>query len=344
MAAGLLAGAIQGLGGAIQHNAQSSIEEKRQAALRKLEHDLSMERQGDQQRFQRGERIEGQEFAAGESQVDREFRAGESAADREQRLQLAQMRESGANSRAAAGRNDWQLVPLEGGGYGRYNPRTNQFEEADLPEGARLGDEGMSDRDKYRLDMLADQANALRERQAEGIEPLTTEEKAQLGRIEAQMDAMLGDGDGGMTPFERLMAGEEGAETGENAPQGDPQVDTSSVRGLLSQQLDERRNTQEANEAQRSALQARERADSVLGRIEQEMAGGASPGGLMADINEARGKGGQASEETLAEAQKVADELLSLDRNPNLSAKQKEWLAERLVRLKEAGVPLEIER
>ncbi|MGM0783912.1 MAG: hypothetical protein ACQEUM_07355 [Pseudomonadota bacterium] len=340
MAAGLLAGAIQGLGGAMQQNAQSTIEQKRQTALEKLRHDKAMERQESQQ-----------EFTAGESTKDRGFRAEQSGLDRQQQRELAEMRERGANSRTAMGRNDWQLVPLEGGGYGRYNPRTNQFEEASLPEGAQIGGEGMSDRDKYRLDMLADRANALREKQAEGIEPLTTEEKAQLGRIESQMEAMLGGRDGGgMTPFERLMAGEEGAETdapreGESPRTTSPRDgDEPSVRGLLSQQIEERRNTQEANEARRSANQASNRADAILERIESEMAGGASPGGLMADINQAAGRGGSISDDTLAEAQQVAEELLSLDQNPNLSSDQKRWIAERLVRLQEAGVPLNLEQ
>lgn len=44
MASGLLAGAVAGLGKSLQHNAQSSIEEKRQAALGKLSHERTKER------------------------------------------------------------------------------------------------------------------------------------------------------------------------------------------------------------------------------------------------------------------------------------------------------------
>ena len=347
MAAGLLAGAIGGMGKAMQQTAQGQIEEKRKRALMELEQGMAMERQDDQQQFSRGERKAGQDFTSGENAADRDFRAGESAADREQRLSLAQMQEAGANSRAAAGRNDWELVPLEGGGYGRYNPRTNQFENANLPEGAQIGDDDISQRDKLRYGSLSDRAKTLREKQAEGIVPLTPEEKAQLGQLEAQMEGILGRGSqGGMTPLERLMAGEGGpqqgaATTGSDVPTGG---DQPTVRGLLSQQMNERQNTQEANEARRAADQASDRADAVLERIDRELAGGAIPGRRMANINQARGRGGNVSQETLAEAQEVAEELLSLDNNPTLSGDKKRWIAERLLRLKDAGVPLNLKQ
>lgn len=328
MLGGIIAGAMGGGGQAVQQNAMSRIEQLRAEALQKLSHEYDMARQGHDQEFRRGERIEGQEFTAGENQ-----------ANREQNRQLAEMRERGANSRVGAGRNDWQLVPLEGGGYGRYNARTNQFEEANLPPGTQLGGGELSARDKYRLDDMSSQINAIRKRAGDEMRELTTEEKAELGRLQGQFDSLLGTGRGA-TPLERLLAGEDLSGEVPASEGGEGPADRESVRGLLNQEIEEQRNTQEANAARRQYNAARDKADSLIDRIDRELAGGASPGGLMAGINEARGQSGQISDSTLAEAQQVAEELLSLDDNPNISADQRRWIAERLMRLRDAGVPV----
>jgi len=344
---GLLGSALAGGGEAVQKNAQSKIEEMRATALVELRQDFKTSEREAEQDFTAKENIADRDFTTEERVALQDFKSGEGIADRDSAERLARIRESGANSRAAAGRNDWQLVPLEGGGYGRFNPSTNSFDRANLPEGAQIGDDDISQRDKLRYGSLSDRAKALREKQAEGIVPLTPEEKAQLGQLEAQMEGILGRGSqGGMTPLERLMAGEGGpqqgaAPTGSDVPTGG---DQPTVRGLLSQQMNERQNTQEANEARRAADQASDRADAVLERIDRELAGGAIPGRRMAIINQARGRGGNVSQETLAEAQEVAEELLSLDNNPTLSGDKKRWIAERLLRLKDAGVPLNLEQ
>jgi len=359
MAAGLIAGAIQGLGGAMQHNAQGQIEEKRQRALMALEQDMALERD----EVQHGQRLEelGQrhEYNVDELGVRHGYNVDELGVRHGYSMEQERYRQSNQNARHYStlsqrereGNNDWQMVKTEDGGLVQYSPSRNSWREADLPEGAVMGgmDGEITERDKYRLDMLSDQAQALREKEANGM-PLSAEEKAQLGRIEAQINASLGGSGGGMTTLERLLAGEGGGGTatpagGESASRQSPTPgDQPTVRGLLSQQMEERQNTQEANEARRVATQASERADAVIQRIEREMAGGASPDGLMASINEARGRGGSVSDETMAEAQQVAEELLSLDQNPNLSADRKRWIAERLMRLQDAGVPIDLEQ
>ncbi|GEK48425.1 hypothetical protein HPA02_27080 [Bisbaumannia pacifica] len=341
--ASALAGAMMGGGRAMQQNAQSRIQQRRDEALRRLDHDLSMARQNDQQ-----------QFTAGQNQQDRDFRAEQGGLDRSQQRELAEMRERGANRRTSMqigarreeGRNDWQMVRT-GDGMVQYSPSRNEYRPANLPEGAQMGGGELSERDRYRLDGIAGQIETIRERASDEMRELTTEEKAEMGRLQGQYDALLGGG-GSLTPLERLLAGEGGAQPGGEqgqAPRGGSQNGGQpTVRGLLSQEMEERRNTQEANEARRAATQASERADAVIDRIEREMAGGASPGGMMADINRARGQGGSVSDETMTEAQQVAEELLSLDQNPNLSADRKRWIAERLLRLQDAGVPLNLEQ
>lgn len=351
MAEGLIAGAIQGLGGAMQQNAQGQIEEKRKKALMALEQEMAFEQQDRQ--WGRDDQVWDRETTREDKLLDKQ--RGWEVEDRDlgyenewgmTRYQQGQQNArhySSLSAREREGSNDWQMVKTEDGGLVQYSPTRNSWREADLPEGAIMGGGGdMTDREQARVDMLSSQAESLREKMAEGIEPLTADEKARLGRIEAELDSMLGGSGGGPTPLERLMAGEEGA--GERA-QGGSQSEqpADSVPGIINRTRQEQRNTQEANEARRQADEARERADEVIERIEREEAGGASPGSTMANINQARGRGG-VSDETIAEAQQVAEELLALDSNTNLSADQKRWLAERLMRLQDAGVPINLEQ
>lgn len=345
MALGLIAGALAGAGQAVKENAQLSLRQRHEEAMREIEHRYSMERQNDQQ-----------QFTAGQNQQDRDFRAEQGGLDRSQQRELAEMRERGANRRTSMqigarreeGRNDWQLVRT-GDGMVQYSPSRNEYRSANLPEGAQMGGGELSERDRYRLDGIAGQIETIRERASDEMRELTTEEKAALGRLQGQYDALLGGG-GGLTPLEQLLAGEDGAELGNEGGQGQasrggsPNGDQPTVRGLLNQEMEERRNTQEANEAQRAATQVSERADNLLARIQRERTGGFNSPRLQDRFLSQNGGVAELSQDTLTEAQQVAEELLSLDQNPNLSADRKRWIAERLLRLQDAGVPLNLEQ
>lgn len=335
-----LAGAMAGGGQAVQQNAMSRIDQLRQEALQKLTHGQAMERQEHQQ-----------EFTAGENQADRSLRREEGQLGREHDTRLAEMRESGANrrtgmtigARRAEGRNDWQLVRTEDGMV-QWSPSRNEYRQANLPEGAQMGGSKLSDRDKYRLDGIADQIEAIRKQAGDEMRELTTEEKAQLGRLQSQYDGLLGGG-GGATTLERLLAGEHMAdntatsEEGASRPSLGETGGEPTVRGLLSQQMGERRNTQEANEARRSATLARDKADGVLNQIERIRDAGRSNPNTQHNLMRST----TVPDELMDEARQVADELLALDHNSNLSADQKRWLAERLLRLRDAGVPVDLE-
>ncbi|MCL7941229.1 hypothetical protein M8009_13125 [Halomonas sp. ATCH28] len=348
MAAGLIAGAIQGLGGAMQHNAQGQIEEKRKKALMALEQEMALEHE--EVRHQNTlERDEGQHgYRMDELGQQHEYGLEELGARHGYSMEQERFRQSNQNARHYSslsarereGNNDWQMVKTEDGGLVQFSPSRNAYREANLPEGAVMGDMGgdLTDREKARAEMLGDQLQALRDKQAEGIEPLSPEEKTRLGRIEAELNGLLG-GSTGPTPLERLLAGEEGAD----APPQEGDAEPGSIPGIIQRERETQQNTQEANEARRAAYQAREQADAVLDKIEREQAGGASPDGIMAGVNRARGRGG-VSEETVVEAQRVAEELLALDSNANLSVDNKRWLAERLMRLQDAGVPINLEQ
>jgi hypothetical protein len=332
---GLIGGALAGGAEAAQDNARTRIKQMHDDAILRM-----------QQTFSTSEREAGQQYSTQERVAGQEYTSGENAASREQAMTLAQMREQGANSRsgaqisAADRRAQWgarQIVPMEGGGYGQYDPVNNNV--APLPDGvdfgAMAGGGDLTGRQQAQLDMLENQAKPLREKMADGM-PLKPEEKAELGQIDAQAQSIIGGGQQGMTPFERLMQGEDG-DSSERSAQPAPE----SIPGKVRQQQEDQRNTQEANDARRQASQARDAADAILQRIERESVGGASSGGLLAQVNRAAGRG-EVSQEAMDEAQQVAQQILSLDQNPNISDDQKRWLSERLIRLQEAGVPLNL--
>lgn len=329
---GLIGGALAGGAEAAQDNARTRIKQMHDDAILRMRQEFATSEREAGQQFSREERMAGQEFTSGENQANRQHDMG-----------LLQMREAGANRRSAAQiaasreqRPQWQMVPDGNGGYIQYDPVSNNYREANLPDGATFAGGDLTSRQKAQLDMLENQAKPLRDKMADGFE-LTPEEKTTLGQLEAQAQSLIGGGQQGMTPFQQLMQGE-----GDSQVES-PAVNPDSIPGQVRQQQEERRNTQEANEARRQASQARDSADAVLQRIEREAAGGATRGGLLAQVNRAAGRG-EVSQEAIAEAQQVAQQILALDQNPNISADEKRWLSERLIRLQEAGVPLNLDQ
>jgi len=102
MAAGLIAGAIQGLGGAMQQNAQGQIEEQRQRALARLEQEMGFERDDRQWERKKAMTAEERKLEERRRQEDREWDVADAEADRAHRTRLAQMR--AASSGGAGGR------------------------------------------------------------------------------------------------------------------------------------------------------------------------------------------------------------------------------------------------
>ncbi|MGR4068274.1 hypothetical protein [Billgrantia sp. C5P2] len=312
MAGGLLsavAGGLAGGGQAVQQNAMSRIDQLRQEALQKLSHGQAMARQEHDQQFRRGERIEGQEFTAGENQTNRQHDTS-----------LAEMREAGANRRTS------------------------------MQIGARGSAGALTDRDKYELDDLKSRMERMLENEAglpRSVTDLSAQEKLEYARLRGRYERLLGNG-GGSSVLDQLLAGEGGGggpapAPGDYNPGGDPRGggESLSVVDLFNEEISSRRNSQEATEARRVITQAKEKADALLSRIERENAGGATPRGLLSDINQAAGIGG-IRPETLNEAQQLAEELVAVGSRANVSETQKRWIAERLVRLQDAGVPLNL--
>ncbi|MBH8578801.1 hypothetical protein [Bisbaumannia pacifica] len=221
--ASALAGAMMGGGRAMQQNAQSRIQERRDKALKQLDHDLAMVRQNDQQQFTTSEREAGEKFTSSENQLGRRHNTA-----------LAEMRERGANRRSAAQiaaqnrRTQMGLLQqgLDAEGNTTWvNPVTG--EQFNSPPGFRPASSGeLSDVDNARLETINTEIEAAREQLTDetGVrrEP-TREEVAYIQGLARQRDAIINrTGGAGLssepTILEQLLEGGYGGDPGDGPP------------------------------------------------------------------------------------------------------------------------------
>ncbi|MDR5867917.1 hypothetical protein [Halomonas koreensis] len=362
MAAGILAGALAGAGKAMQWNAQGQIEEKRQRALMALEQDNAREMEGirHQNTLERDEVQHGQRLD--ELGQRHDYNVDELGVRHGYSMEQERYRQGNQNARHSAslaeGSNDWQLIKTEGGGLVQYSPSRNASRPANLPEGAQIGggmNGELSDRDKYQLDGIQDRIEAIRSQASDEMRELTAEEKAELGRLQGQYDALLGGGSG-QTPLQRLMAGEgDGADstppptTAEPATEGQaagsrseaPAGDTA--RGIIARQREQQSSFLEQRDVKAAAEEAKDEADAVIDEIYRERTGGYSSPVMQDRFLAQNGGTAEASQETIERAQAVADRLLEVSRSEHVSEDQRRWIAERIMQLQDLGVPIELD-
>lgn len=354
MAAGILAGALAGAGKAMQWNAQGQIEEKRQRALMALEQKNAREMEGirHQNTLERDEVQHGQRLD--ELGQRHEYNVDELGVRHGYSMEQERYRQGNQNARHSAslaqGNNDWQLVKTEDGGLVQYSPSRNASRPANLPEGAQIGGSmngELSDRTKYQLDGIQDRLEAIRSQASDEMRELTPEEKAEMGRLQGQYDALLGGG-GAQTPLQQLMAGEEGAEGGATVAQvgeggGASAPDDTSTRGIIARQRDQQSGFLEQRDAKAAAEAAKDEADAVIDEIYRERTGGYSSPVMQDQFLSQNGGTAQASEETIQRAQAAADRLLEASRSEHISEDQRRWIAERIMQLQDLGVPIELD-
>lgn len=163
---GLLGGFMQGVGGAMQQNAQMGMDERRTMRLEELRNKYATQRQESDHQFRREERVEGQEFAAGQKDLDRS-----------QQRELADMRERGADRRtgmqiASQDRRNLVQGVDEAGNTAWFNPTTGQ--QVNAPRGFQVPREGPDargddwSRQRYEIQWLRDDIEDLEERLAMG--------------------------------------------------------------------------------------------------------------------------------------------------------------------------------
>lgn len=269
-----LAGALAGGGSAMKENAMASIKQRHDEAMRKLDHDMDMERQQDQQEFSTGEREASQEYQLGRDETQQGYTQDNAQLSHRLTMQQERYRQGQQNARSAAGRqnNDWQLVPTESGEYVQYSPSRNQSRPANLPEGVNMGGMNggeLNDRTKYQLDDLSSRMEAVRKQASDGMRELTPEEKAQMGRMRAQYDALLGNRGQATTPLQQLMQGEPPATDAPPASNpeagGDQGLPTDSGEGLLQNRQAQRAQQQADQQADREVKQLADAALDTIG-------------------------------------------------------------------------------
>ena len=362
MASGLIAGIMGGIAGAgkaMQDNAMSSIEQKRQEALRRLDHDLAMERQSDQQAFATSEREAGQEYQTGRDETLHGYNLEELGQRHQYDMERERYSQSQQNARHSSslaasreqGRNDWQLVQLEGGGYAQWSPSRNAYRDANLPDGAMMGAGEMTSRQKVQLEELQSQRKLIADRLNGDVPPDPDTEadlNAQLDTLNARIGRLItpnvGSEDVGLELDAGLesLGGTDDSGVGGNGG-GDPD---NSYSGIIAREQKsreearaEREKKSEVAKAQNAAKTARQDADRLLEKLDGSMRsynpygfGGTS----LSRLNEAD------REAAIAEAQQVAEQIKAFENNPHLTPDEQRWMAERLRRLQEAGVPINL--
>ncbi|MFI8748773.1 hypothetical protein ACIGG6_02035 [Vreelandella lionensis] len=335
---GLIGGALAGGAEAAQDNARTRINQMHDDAILRMRQEFaSSERQASQE-FSREERVAGQEFTSGENQANRQHDMG-----------LLQMREAGANRRSAAQiaasreqRPQWQMVPDGNGGYIQYDPVTNNYREANLPEGVSFGGSELTERERLTIETLADERTSIME---SSMGQPSDQQAARLGEINAQMERLLGTSAGGGDLATRLTeqlgidpdaVPEEQAAPPESAPpRSAPPPRPNTAEGYMGarQEADSAQQAdQEADDAvQELAAEARRIAGRIT--IPDQLGGGFQRGGLINSATQ-----GGIDTEAEREAAQVVLERVSAAYNQESDPQRKAMLKRALDALYEAGV------
>lgn len=347
--AGLLAGAMAGLGQGMAETGQFlmrvTADEQKEARLRKYE----AEREQRQNQRQDAIRSEDREWQLEDYQTQR----GDAVEDRDvgyqQQVGLLQMREAGANRRSAAQiaasrqqRPQWQMVPDGNGGYIQYDPVTNNYREANLPEGASFGGGELTDRQKLTIETLADERKSIME---SSMGQPSDQQAARLGEINAQMEQMLGGASSGggdlATRLVQQLGIDPNAEPQEQAapesapPRSAPPPRPGTAEGYVGARQQADTAAQSDREADDNVQALAAEARRIAGRITipDQFGGGFQRGGL---INSAT-RGGIDTEAEREAAQTVLERVSSAyDQESN--PQRKAMLQRALDALYEAGV------
>lgn len=347
--AGLLSGAMMGLGQGMAETGQflvrAKADEVKEARLQKYERERE-QRQAQRQDAIRAEdrqwQLEDYERLRGHAVEDRDV-------GYQQQVGLLQMREAGANRRSAAQiaasreqRPQWQMVPDGNGGYIQYDPVTNNYREANLPEGVSFGGSELTEREKLTIETLADERTSIME---SSMGQLSDQQAARLGEINAQMERLLGTSAGGGDLATRLTeqlgidpdaVPEEQAAPPESAPpRSAPPPRPNTAEGYMGarQEADSAQQAdQEADDAvQELAAEARRIAGRIT--IPDQLGGGFQRGGLINSATQ-----GGIDTEAEREAAQVVLERVSAAYNQESDPQRKAMLKRALDALYEAGV------
>jgi len=338
MALGLIGAALSGGAEAAQDNARTRIKQMHDDAILRMQQEFATKERQAGQEFSREERVAGQEFTSGENQANRQHDMGllqmrEAGADRRTGMQIAASREQ---------RPQWQMVPDGNGGYIQYDPVTNNYREANLPDGATFAGGELTDRQKLIIETLADERKSIME---STMGQPSDQQAARLGEINAQMEQLLGGGSGGGGDLATRLVQQLGIAPStvpqeqaapENAPpRSAPPPRPSTAEGYIGarQQADTAAQADQEADDNVQALAAEAR--RIAGRITipSQFGGGFQRGGL---INSAT-QGGIDTEAEREAAQAVLEQV-SAAYDQESDPQRKAMLQRALDALYEAGV------
>lgn len=336
MIGGLLAGAMAGGGEALQHNAKSQIEQKRQTALESLRQKHRVDLEDNRQAFQSSEREAGEVFTSGENQ-----------ANRQHDTRLARMREQGANNRAAMNRNDWEVMQTADGSLARINSRTGEIAPMDSG-GLDFGSEAWTDRDQAYLDSLQAEMEGLQEEAKTGM--LSDEQKQRMQQIPQDMRTYAEDIDTDNEVYgahEGIQGGGNGSPpplitkpgSGQPPPSSD-NADSESSRDYLNNRQQQQAEAERNREADTRVSKMTDEAKRIAGRLTiPNQFGGFQRGGLL---NRAASGGIDQQAERQAAQQVLAD--VAAEHDTETDDVRKAQLKEAMDALLDAGVTLPRQR
>lgn len=329
-----LAGALGGGGEAVREGAMLELKKRKQAALAKLDNDLAMKRQDDQQKFTAGENQNDRLFRQSENEAQRDFTAGQNSADRTLRTNLATQQEAGANSRNAAG--GWTVVPNQDGGYSRYNTITG--ETGDVPEGINPSGLGeITKRQELMFKQLGGQIEQIDKQLNDPSAMLDEATRAQLkvkrNQLATQQQDIIGmGGQSGGGDLATRLADTLGAPEEETQQGSQPQDFNAAVQ----QTQQNRQATEQQQQTEKQQAQIDSQIDDVAGQVQSIF--GSRPNGLLGQSSKSLG---MSSADKQQKGRALLNEMRALYNDPNTSEFQRRRIAEQLDTLANAGISIE---
>ena len=200
-------------------------------------------------------------------------------------------------------------------------------------------DSDLSDREKLRIETMNSEIEAIYKGAKDMGGALTPDAQSRINTLTLQRNQMLYGGGGGGTILSNLLNGEGGDGKPGGSSKPEPDATPDSLRGLVGGAMNGQKQETESAGAQGKIKALEDEADKILAKVKPTFRSGRS--GMPAGNTRP-----EMSEEDIAVAQSLVQRLIALDENPETSAalsdRQRNNLAQRIMELQEAGVPISL--
>jgi len=318
MAMGLIGAALEGGAQAVNDIADNSLAKKRERALLKLREDMQIRAEGRQNERQDVVRAEDREWQLSDYDMQRE----DAVEDRDMGFAhdrtLTNIRESGANRRSAANRNDWKITSTSDGTPVRINARTGRIEAIEGSENFNFGGTTeLTPREELAFEDYQNRRKLLSEELNEGMASpeRAAEIRLELDTVKKQIGRLLDSsgGNGGVNAeVDTAYGGEETPAPGDDGvtpPPGNPDANEDSgqgFKGLINNARAEQQSASEQRQTEREEREIENEINEIRGLAARI---GRGPGMSQADRDEAA-KEAYERAKTLMEANKLDDKQI----------------------------------